>query len=172
MLVHYILAFFTGVLVKTVDWLDDDIKSKHPIKFVLAALYGLGIGYLISNASFAMLFLGVLVAMVFARKIDTLAHRLGFLVASLSLLFFGLPEIVIYLFVYFLLLGFLDEIDFIGRWRLLETYRPLLQIGSLALVLIGRWDFFFSIIAFDIGYLTISFHGKRFQKHKKIKKKR
>jgi hypothetical protein len=170
-MIPYILAFVTGILVKTVDWLDDDLKSRNPVKYLLAAAYGVLIGYLLSQATFAVLFLGAILAQVFARKIDTLAHRLGIIVAVLSLFFFGVPGIDLLLFSYFLILAFLDEVDYIGKWRPLETYRPILQIGSLVLVLIGRWDFFIAIIAFDAGYLVVNSLGKRFQSNKKRKSK-
>lgn len=169
---YYGLAFITGLLVKTVDWLDDDRKSKHPIKYILAIAYGILIGYLISTASFSMLFLGAVIAQVFARKVDTLAHRLGFLMVALSLFFFGVPGIELLVFSYFLGLAFLDEADYIGKWRPLETYRPILQIGALALGMMGRWDYFLAVVAFDAGYLIITSLGKRFKKHKKRTKKK
>lgn len=165
----YILAFITGLLVKTVDWLDDDKKSKHPLKYFLAVIYGVLIGYLISVASFSVLFLGAIIAQVFARKVDTVAHRVGFLVVALSLLFLGMPSIDMVLFCYFLVLAFLDEVDYIGKWRPLETYRPILQIGALVLVVFGRWDYFAAVVAFDAGYLLVTAIGKR---HKKRTRKK
>jgi hypothetical protein len=172
MVVEYFLAFATGFLVKTVDWLDDERKSKHPLKLVFALCYGIIIGHLISTASFSVLFLGAVIAQVFARKIDTQAHRLGFLAAAFSLFFFGVPGVDLFLFAYFLVLAFFDEVDYIGKWRPLETYRPFLQIGSLALLLVGRWDYLLAIIAFDAGYLLVKAVAKRFQKHKKRTKKK
>jgi hypothetical protein len=170
-MLHYAIALLAGLLVKTVDWLDDDVKSRNPVKYLLAAAYGVLIGFLVSQATFSVLFLGAILAQAFARKIDTLAHRLGFIVAAASLFFFGAPGIDLLLLGYFLVLAFLDEVDYVGRWRPLETYRPILQIGSLALVLIGRWDFVLAILAFDAGYLAVSALGKRFHSNKKRKSK-
>lgn len=152
MIFHLVIAFVAGFLVKVVDWLDDERKSKHPVKFAIAILYGLLIGYIIGTASFSGIFFAALVAQVFARKIDTEAHEIGFLTSLVTLFFFQIPGIDFLLFAYFLALAFLDEVDFIGKLRPLTKYRPFLKVGSLAPLLIGRWDFFVGIIVFDIGY--------------------
>lgn len=149
---YVLLAFFAGLIVKAVDWLEDDRKSSHPVKYLLAAVYGLIIGYIIGTATFSVLFLAALLAQVFARKIDTRSHELGFLVAVLSLFFFGIPSIDFTLLAVFLVLAFLDEADFIGPLRPLVEYRPFLPLGALFFALGGRVDFFLGIIAFDIGY--------------------
>jgi len=155
------LAFLAGVLVKTVDWLDDDLKSKTPIKFVLALAYGLLVGYLISASSFSMIFLAALVAQVFARKIDTDAHRLGFLLAAVSMISFGLPEFDFPLFLFFLVLAFLDEVEYFVWFGPLAEYRPFLKLGALVPAVWGVWDYFAGIIAFDAGYLLFAFFVSR-----------
>lgn len=151
-MIEYLLAFVSGVLVKAVDWLDDDWKSKNPAKFVLALAYGLAIGYIIGTASFAILFLSALFAQVFARKIDTAAHWLGFFTAILSLLYFGFSSIDLPLFFFFLILAFLDEVDYIGRLRPITDYRLFLKLGALSMLYFGRLDYFAGIMLFDIGY--------------------
>ena len=40
MLELLLLAFCAGVIVKAVDWMDDDQPGKHPAKFPLAVLCG------------------------------------------------------------------------------------------------------------------------------------
>lgn len=152
----YFLAFIAGVLVKTVDWMDDTLKSRNPVKYLLAAAYGLAIGFIIGKAAFSLIFLAALAAQVFARKVDTAAHRLGFLVAAISLLYFSFPTIEPLLFIFFLALAFLDEMDYIGRLRPLVEYRPFLKLGALVPGLWGVWDFFFGIIVFDVGYELIT----------------
>jgi len=147
-----LLALIAGFLVKLVDWLDDDAKSRHPVKFLFALIYGAIIGYLISVASFGMLFLAALVGQVFARKVDTLAHRVGFLVAALSMLCLGIPVFDALPFVVFLVAAFLDEADYVGKLRPLNDWRPFLKLTPLLFVVVGRWDYFAGIIAFDIGY--------------------
>lgn len=151
-MIEYALAFVSGVLVKAVDWLDDERKSRHPVKFALALAYGICIGYLIGTAPFAILFLSALIAQVFARKIDTAAHWLGFSAAIVSLLYFGFSSIDLPLFFFFLLLAFLDEVDYVGRLRPITDYRLFLKIGALSMLYFGRIDYFAGIMAFDIGY--------------------
>jgi hypothetical protein len=157
----YILAFIAGVLVKIVDWMEDDRKTGNAYKQPLAVAYGLIIGYLISTSSFSVLFLAALIAQVFARKIDTLAHKIGFAVAILSLLFFGFPALDLPLLGVFLVLAFLDEADFIGRLHPITEYRLILKAGALAMIAFGRWDFFAGIMSFDIGYELFRYASKR-----------
>lgn len=151
-MLEYVLAAIAGFVVKSVDWLDDDKKSKHPIKYLLAVIYGLLLGYLIATASFSVIFLAAIVAQVFARKIDTTAHRIGIVASMLGILAIGFPSFDVLLFGYFLILAFLDEADFIGKLRPLTEYRVFLKIGAVVPVLMGRWDYFAGIIAFDVGY--------------------
>jgi len=155
-MLEYLIAFTAGVLVKTVDWMDDTLKSRNPAKYGLAAIYGVLIGYIIGTASFSLIFLAALAAQVFARKVDTAAHRLGFLLAALSLLVFSFPAIDPALFMFFLTLAFLDEADYVGKLRPLVEYRPFLKIGALVPALWGVWDFFFGIIIFDAGYEIVA----------------
>ncbi len=152
-MLNYIIALITGFFVKWVDWIEDEGKGKSNLKYPFAVLYGLLIGYLISVASFSEIFLGALVAQIFARKIDTVAHILGFVVAILSLLFFGFPEIIVPFFGYFLILAFIDEQNFGERYKFITKYRPVLKIGALLAVIWGRWDYLIAILLFDAGYM-------------------
>jgi len=152
-MLYYVLAFISGIFVKWVDWIEDEQKGKSLLKYPLAVIYGVLIGYLISAASFSEIFLAALVAQVFARKIDTVAHILGFVVAMMSLLFFGFPEITIPFFGYFLILAFIDEQNFGERYKFITKYRPVLKLGSLLAILWGRWDFFIAVLLFDAGYM-------------------
>ena len=77
LLLALVLAFISGFVVKSVDWIDDEKKGRHIIKWPLAIVYGVLIGFLISQASFSTIFLAALFAQVFARKIDTHTHVLG-----------------------------------------------------------------------------------------------
>ncbi|MEW6035186.1 MAG: hypothetical protein AB1529_01105 [Candidatus Micrarchaeota archaeon] len=151
-MLEYALAFIAGALVKLVDWMDDERKTSLARKLPLALAYGLIIGYLISSSTFSVLFLAALLAQVFARKVDTPAHRAGFLVAGLSLVYFGFPQLDLLLLAIFLVLAFLDELDYIGRYRWITETRPFLKLGALVPAIVGIWDFFIAIAAFDIGY--------------------
>jgi len=156
LLVLLALAFFAGLLVKIVDWLDDERKAPVWTTIPPAVVYGAIIGYLISTAPFSVIFLAALLAQVFARKVDTLAHRIGFIIAAISLIYLGFPSFDMVLLGAFLLLAFLDEIDFVGKLRPLNDWRPFLKIGSLAPAVVGDWSYFAGIISFDVGYLLVA----------------
>jgi hypothetical protein len=168
----FALAFVAGLLVKAVDWMDDERKTAFWAKLPLALVYGLVIGLTISQASFGLLFLGALLAQILARKVDTISHKIGFLVALVVVAIFGFPQIDLLFLVYFMLLAFLDEEDYIGKLRPLVEYRPFLKVGSFLLVFFGRYDYFLGIILFDIGYELFSFVAKGMAKAKSIKAKK
>ena len=151
-IIPFVVALFAGALVKAVDWLDDDKKSRHPVKFLLAIFYGIAIGYVIGTASFALIFLAALIAQVLARKVDTMAHIVGLAFAVISLPFFGIPYIDLPILAYFLVLAFLDEGEYIGKLKFLSDYRPFLKVGALPFAFVGRWDYFVGILIFDFGY--------------------
>jgi len=155
-MIPFILAFIGGIVVKLVDWIDDDLKSRTPLKYLLGALYGIILGYLIGTASFSMLFLGALIAQVFAKKVDTAAHMVGFAFAALSLLVFGVPALDAFPLFIFFIAAFIDELQFLGRINEFMRLRPVLEIAALSMVLVGRWDYFAAIIAFDIGYMALA----------------
>lgn len=152
MVLHYILALLAGTAVKAVDWLEDDIKSRSFARYALAVVYGTLIGYVISTSSFGVIFLAALVGQVFARKVDTVSHRVGLFVAAASLLWLGFPPLDIGLFAIFVFLAFMDEMDYIGRLRFLEDWRLFLKLGALVPAIAGVWDYFIGVMAFDIGY--------------------
>lgn len=157
----FILALLSGFIVKAVDWLDDDRKTNHPSKYVLAATYGLAIGYIIGTATFSTLFLAALVAQVFARKIDTVAHQVGFAIAIVSLFGFGFPSLDLQVFVFFVALAFLDELELVGALKPLTDYRLLLKLGALVMVAFGRLDYLVAILLFDGAYMLFGTIGKR-----------
>jgi len=116
--------------------------------------YGILIGYLISTASFSTIFLAALLAQPLAGKIDRPGHLVGFAIALL-LPFFGLgwQSFDPLAFALFFLSAYFDELSWGGRWKQLLEYRPFLKLAALAYAFpAGRWDYIFSILAFDGGY--------------------
>ena len=190
------LAFIAGLIVKSVDWIDDERKGRYIIKWPLAIIYGGLIGLLISQASFSTIFLAALFAQVFAQKIDTHTHVLGFAFAILSLIYLGFPSLDIYFFGFFIVLAFMDEIKFFenpkntrnvasmssgrpnrqhasdiamsyfGRMHWIMEYRPFLKLGALLMLAFGRIDYFLGIMLFDIGYIVADISLNRFFKVK------
>lgn len=152
-MLHLLLAFFAGLFVKATDWMDDEEKGTGKLKYMLAFAYGTTIGYLLSQAGFSMLFLAALFAQVFARKIDTHTHVLGFVVAIAVMLVLGVPQFESVPFLVLLVAAFADESEGSGRYTYIQKYRPFLKLAAFAFVFFGRADFFLAIIAFDFGYV-------------------
>ena len=149
----YLLSLMSGFLVKSVDHLEDDLKHKSKVKYLLAIAYGIVIGVLISRAPFSTLFLAALLAQVFTEKVDCRSHVVGFFVAIMSLIAFGLPSLDLTIFSFFFLLAMIDEVEWMGKLGFIGDYRPFLKLGGLVLLYFGQWYYFAGIILFDIGYL-------------------
>lgn len=156
-----LVAFLAGLCVKSVDWIDDEKKGRNPLKWPLAAVYGALIGLLISQSSVSTIMLGALFAQVFARKIDTHTHVLGFAIAMVSLLWLGFPQTDVPLFMFFAMLAFVDEIEFGGRLGWLTSHRMFLKAGAALMLAFGRYDYFLGIMAFDLGYMSFEWLAKR-----------
>lgn len=155
----FILAAISGILVKIVDIFDDDLKSKNLIKYLFSIAYGLVIGYIIGVAPFSLLFLAVLIAQLFAKKVDTTAHKVGFLIAVLTMFSFPPPALdlgVLGLFGYFMLLGVLDELEF-EIIQPIASKRLFLKIGLIPLAFLGMWQYLAAILLFDGGYELVRF---------------
>ncbi len=169
-----ILAFISGLLVKIVDNIEDEEQGQNPIKWPLAILYGLTIGYLISQAPFAMIFLGAVLAQILMRKVDTPSHKLGFLSILFSLLFFGAPTIILFPLAAFLISSSLDEMDKIIFWdkpKWVQDFRPFLELAAIPFFFLGQWEYLAGILFFDLGYLGITlFHTKKLKSQKKKRK--
>ena len=155
-MIYYILTIIAGFFVKWVDWIEDDKKGKGWLKFPIAIIYGVIIGYLISQAAFSELFLGALIAQVFARKIDNIAHVTGFLASIAAMLYFGLPVIAFSFLFYFLILAFLDEQKYAGRFEMITKWRLFLKVGAIAVIILGRYDYAIAILLFDGGYMLFN----------------
>ena len=161
-MLHYVLAFIAGFFVKWVDWIEDDRKGEGLLKFPLAILYGILIGYLISQASFSEVLLGALIAQVFARKIDNISHVTGFAFSIIALGYFGFPSVHLNYMFYFLILAFLDEQKLMGSYSRITRYRLFLKIGAVATILTGRFDYAIALLIFDAVYLLFTEIRKAF----------
>jgi len=170
-----VISFFTGFFTKLVDLIEDNgLRLFKFDKFVFAILYGLLIGYVISNYNLvAPLWIGTIFALILAKKIDAKAHVLGLVAALGFIVFFGFGKINILFLVVFLAAAFLDEIlsDFAEGKPLLKNQflkfkikinknikkilemRPFLEISALVIsIIIWNFSLFLAIFLYDIGY--------------------
>ena len=186
-----IISFFTGIFTKLVDLIEDNgLKLFKYDKFIFAVIYGLLIGYVISNYNVvAPLWIGTIFALILTKKIDTKAHVIALISALIFVTFFGLGKINILFLIIFLIAAFLDEIlsDFVEEKSILKKIilkslknnkininknikkilelRPLLEISAL-IISITIWDFslFIAILFFDIGYNLTNKIGLKIKK--------
>ena len=89
------------------------------------------------------------------------SRRWIFAMMVFSLIYFGFPLVDLVLVTGFLFLAFLDEVDFVGKLRPLNSWRPFLKVGSLAPVIVGQWAYFIGIMFFDAGYHVVDWVGQR-----------
>ncbi|MBN2478234.1 hypothetical protein JXB01_02995 [Candidatus Micrarchaeota archaeon] len=157
MLEYFVLAFLAGFMVKMTDEMEDTVKTKTVYRYLFAVVYGALIGYIISQASFSMIFLGALIAQVLMRKIDNISHIIGTLTAVAVLLLFGLPELAVLPLAYFAVFASIDELDSLIFWskpKWVAEFRPFLELAAVPFALMGQWQFLAGILSFDIGYLV------------------
>ncbi|MBU0586479.1 hypothetical protein KJ780_03135 [Candidatus Micrarchaeota archaeon] len=145
------VAVLAGAIVKIVDYLEDDLKSKSNIRFVLSFIYGVLIGCLISFSGFPAIWAGALVAQLLVGKIDKYSHALGYATALIFAAIFGATGLVYVDFIIFLVAASLDEKPLIKNPIL--DFRPFLKLAALVYLLLGRWDYFIGIIVFDASYI-------------------
>lgn len=171
--IYFVLAFLAGIFVKIVDNIEDESKRKEaPEKWPLAIGYGFLIGFLISKAPFAMIFLGALCAQAIVRKLDTWTHRIGFSIAILFALYLGLPEFLLIPFAVFLIAAALDEWDKLLFWNKpvwVQDFRPILKLAAIPFIFFGQWEYLAGILAFDVGYILIELLWKKDIKREVVK---
>lgn len=165
-----------GILIKYGDQAyDAGVYSKRNT-LILALPGGIWLGSLMSvDAGSATIFLGMLLALLLAGKLDNLAFRMGFgvalsiFVASL-LLGIGSVEIIGALAV--MAFAYIDErandlpgVDGGRGWRAVLLHnRPFLKIAVLALCLVGLLPslmYLFAFLAFDLGYSAVEANSLR-----------
>lgn len=148
-----LLAFLIGILVKLVDNIEDKKGGRNVLKWPMAAAYGLGVGYVISQAPFSTIFLGALFAQVVAGKIDRQSHALAFLMAVILSVYLGLPAFDLLPFVIFFAAAYLDELSLFGILKTFADYRLFLILATLPFAVLGRVDYLLGIASFDAGYI-------------------
>jgi len=171
------LAFFTGIVVKTADYLEDTKKDKNKIKLIsIGTTYGLLI-FLMAYyfPIIAPICLGTILGLILFGKIDKISHRVATTIAILLTLIL-LPQAINILLAFFVIVNIFEEVinDYFDKHKLknkilhqLATSRPLLEISALAVsIFLWRWEIFIAMIFFDIAYLTVTKY-----ENKKIKQK-
>ena len=159
-----------GMLIKYGDQAFDEGAYSKRTSLALAVPGGLWMGSLIAvDRGSATIFLGILIALLLARKYDNLAFQMGFVVALLigsAGMLTGVGSFDVLGAVVVLAAAFVDEKanDLPGvdggtsRTAIALHHRPFLKIAVLALCLVGILPslmYFFAFLAFDFGYVLV-----------------
>ena len=171
-----LVSFFTGISVKIVDLIEDEgLRLFKFDKYLFAIVYGILIGFVISNYDLvASLWIGTIFAMILAKKIDSKTHIIGLIFVVVYLFFFSIGNINLILLIIFLIIAFIDEIinDLVDNKPILKnpflqfkkikmneklkkvlSLRPLLEISALIVsIIINNYSLFYAILFFDMGY--------------------
>lgn len=164
-MIELLIAFFAGISVKLVDLAEDHgLKMNKVIKILFSIMYGLLIAYIISVVNILPeLWIGILLGLLFAGKIDALGHYIGFGSAILFILMFGLPTVnplIILLIAIICVLeewvndNIVDKKKVKGILLNFLSIRPLLEITAIVFSIIyANISIFLLLLSFDLGYL-------------------
>ncbi|MFA5763913.1 MAG: hypothetical protein WC915_03795 [archaeon] len=162
-----VLAFFTGLVVKTADYFEDTHKKqKNPVLILIGLVYGLLIFIMAYYFPIvAPIWLGTVLGLILFGKIDKISHRVATALAILLTLTFFLEAINI-LLLFFVFINIAEELvnDYFDKHKLkniklqsILSSRPLLEVSAFLISLIlNRWEIFLAIFFFDIAYLLIT----------------
>ena len=155
-----LITFFVGAIIKYTDDLEDERRNAKRRQYAvpLSIVWGLLLGFLISTAPYSMILVASVFAMVIMRKVDTVSHVIGVLVAITTSVLMGLPPISITPFVVFVLFASIDEWDdfiFFNKPDWIVEFRPFLEVGAILIgIFTNEWIYLIGIISFDLGYIS------------------
>lgn len=172
-MILFVVAFLTGFLTKFTDFIvDSKLKTIKYLEFFTGFIYGFLIAWVIVNYPvIAPLWFGTVLAMIFTKKIDCLAHYFGIGTMLLFLVVWGIPAVnTIYLLI-FSIAALLDEIgnDLIykrkvkGILKIFFDLRLTLELTTFIVSSItGLWILWLALLSFDLGYILTNKIFKRY----------
>ena len=168
-----LLCFFTGIIVKYSDYLEDTKKESNIfIRILLGVMYGLLLFYTMYRFAFIIpLWMGIIFGLIISRKIDAPAHYTGVGITFLLFYVFNLSFDSLSLLSLFTIICVLEEFlnDYFDKLHIenktikkIISARPILEITALIVGLfIGNILIWIALLFHDIGYLLIA---NRFEK--------
>ncbi|HEV8289995.1 MAG TPA: adenosylmethionine decarboxylase [Candidatus Norongarragalinales archaeon] len=168
----YVLSLLSGAGAKLTDAIvDEGIKIKKD-KLVGIAYGLLGAIVALQGEPFATVSIAVAVSLLLIGKIDAPAHQLAVAAMFTLLAIAGFPQVNVAIFALLIAASVFDELanDYSDRNKeklpkLLRTFlewRLTLEITAFAASLYtGVWEYFFTILSFDLGYHAVSLWAKK-----------
>jgi hypothetical protein len=164
-MIKYLLSFILGFVVKTVDSsVEHGLKLKNYVRYFLSIIYGILLSYLLSIIFLPEFFLGILIGVIFSKKIDSKEHLIAIItfVISSFLFKYSISNGIIILIIAFLCFleewindNVVDKNKVKGFFKKFLSIRPLLEITAIILSIIySNINIFLLLFLFDLGYLT------------------
>lgn len=163
-MIEYLLSFILGLVVKTVDnSIEHGLKLKNYLKYLLSITYGALLAYLLSIIFLPEFFLGILLGVIIAKKIDSKEHFMAIISFIIFSLFFKtiLTNWALVLIITFICFieewindNLVDKKKIKGILLKFLSIRPLLEITAIILSIIySNPSIFLLLLLFDLGYL-------------------
>lgn len=154
-MLEYLFSFLSGIGVKTIDYTIDNKKKNPLLIFLITFFTSMLIAYNICFSSFSTLWLAVIAAQFFSKKIDHFFHYFLVSLSVFPVVLFGINFFILLDFFIFLIAAVVDEIFPIIFFN--KNIRPFLKITTFSYFALSiREDYFLAIILFDISYFLTS----------------
>ncbi len=170
----FALSFVAGLVVKYADFLEDTVKKRGVVPYVVGALYG-GLLFFVMFLfpEITSLWVGIVIGLLVIGKIDAPAHYVGVGVFFLLLVMFGVQDVIVWLLLTVILVTVFEELlnDYSDRkgvknktLQKIISWRPLLEVTLFIIaVTTGMWRPWLALLGFDIGYILVSKYEKRME---------
>lgn len=164
-MIEYILSFALGLIVKTVDSsVEHGLKIKPIFGYSLSVIYGALLAYLLSIIFLPEFFLGILIGVIFAKKIDSKEHFCA-IISFVFFSFFIKPIISNWIIVLLIAIicyieewvndNITDKKKAKGALLKILSIRPILEIAAIIFSIIySNISIFLLLLLFDFGYLA------------------
>ena len=139
--------FIFGFITDRFDHFLDEV-GRAPLSLLLLFIVSFFLAAALAYARFPFEFVGALLGLLLASKIDRLPYSISIIVILYFLLSYGLSGYSMAILLAFALVSFSDELPYF-----VSMNRPLLKAFVLLYsVVLGNIPLLFSMLSFDLGY--------------------
>ena len=161
------MDMLTNTTVEKNNYLRDNKIKNRTLLFPCAIAYGFLIGLVIAlYPAVAPLWIGVIIGVAAANKVDTLSHFVGVAVATGTAFAIGIPKINYLLGILFAFASFMDEkvdthLHKIKKMNWLKRFleaRIIIEVTAFTVSIVtGVWVIFIAILFFDMGFIATEY---------------